>query len=179
MAMNRNRPLVSSITLVWLLLAPIWLGMFVSVSNDVLGLDHDNENVNSGSDMTWYAQNNPHNISGDIIVNGNLTIEEGAIVKFNNNANIYVYGGLYAMGSETNHIIFTHNSSWDTSTKWGQIKYGIGSYGSLKYCDISRGGKGFNVVQISTTNKVTIENCRINYSTSTGIYVENGNPETT
>jgi len=45
-------------------------------------IDHNNEVITT--DVTWFAADNPHNVSGTLIIlGGNLTLEPGVIIKFN------------------------------------------------------------------------------------------------
>jgi len=62
------------------------------------------------SPTTWQSDHH-YVIEQDIIVDDELTIEPGAVVRLNEGVKMYIYGDLTAVGQEDNFIWFTVNDS--------------------------------------------------------------------
>ncbi len=63
------------------------------------------------STPTTFLSNHHYIIEQDIIVDDELTIEHGAIVRLNDGVKLTIYGDLTAVGEEDNFIWFTSNDS--------------------------------------------------------------------
>lgn len=100
-------------------------------------------------------------MSGDVTVDGNLTvaagvtltIEPGTTIEFLDGASLKVSGTLSAVGTSNNRITFTNSSG-----TWGGIKFYSGSSGNVKYADISEATYGI-YINSATPN---IQNCNLN-----------------
>ncbi len=107
-------------------------------------------------------------ISGYWVANANvtissgatLTIQEGTEIVFNNNSKIIVNGALTAIGTSSNSIKFTSNSSW------GGITIQSPGNGTLKYCEIENASYGIKIYN----SDPYIEQCYI-HDNSYGVYV--------
>lgn len=90
---------------------------------------------------TWTKSNSPYIVTGNIVIfpAGTLNIEPGVTVKVNSYKYLEVRGKLFANGSQTDSIIFAHNSSNDTSNYWDgiKIKSTQGAIGEFSYLRIS------------------------------------------
>ncbi len=134
------------------------------------------------ADETW-AADVIHIITGDVYVeNATLTIEPGAIVKFQEGTSLKVGysesgGTLIADGTETDSITFTSYAAQKTDGDWDYIGFysGASSSSSMKYCIVEYGG-GYSstrgAIYIDESH-ITIENCAIRYSENIGISLEN------
>ena len=173
---NRQCP-VYSISIFCILLLALWVGVFIpEVTYEVTGIDHDNETIGSGSHVTWYAKDNPHNLTGTITINagGSLTLEPGVIIQVSENqgSEIKIYGTLYANGTTNNKILIVTNSSNPSAFDWNGISFYSNSRGYFEYCYLNYSNIGIRCsslkdIKISNT---TIENCNI------GIYITSGSP---
>jgi hypothetical protein len=72
------------------------------------------------SDTTLHPADNPHLVTGDLIVptGVTLTVEPGVELYFAPDTSLIVYGRLLATGTPTQTILFTRR---DTGTYWGAI----------------------------------------------------------
>ncbi|GEM_PF-2425866 len=87
-----------------------------------------------GDDVVW-ASGGVYNVTGDVNVIGNLTIEDNVTVVFEGNFNIYVIGSLVAEGTAEHPVIFSWNDS--LGWYWGNLYFESGSSGSLDFVNIS------------------------------------------
>jgi parallel beta-helix repeat protein len=132
------------------------------------------------ADETWYAADNPHVVTGDIIVEGGatLTIEAGVVVKFNAGTGFnvgphyYGQGAIVADGS-TNRITFTSNMSPQGPGDWDGITFArntIQGPTKLKNCLIEYGGgNGCGNIQCDRTC-IAVTDCEIRHSSTHGVY---------
>lgn len=118
--------------------------------------------VSSGTTTTWTANSEIY-VSSDLSVNGNLVIEEGAIIYINTGADISISstGTIHATGSLGNPVIFTRAYSGN----WGNINIYDSLGNSFSYCDISEGTDGIMV----DGGLVNIDNCRIHSNGSNAL----------
>jgi parallel beta-helix repeat protein len=74
---------------------------------------------------TWSAADSPYVVTSNVVVpvNEALTIEPGVIVKFHDNMSLFVEGALVAVGTPTNPIVFTSNSSSPDRASWWFIQF--------------------------------------------------------
>ncbi|MCD4790162.1 MAG: right-handed parallel beta-helix repeat-containing protein, partial [Bacteroidales bacterium] len=126
---------------------------------------------------TWANHGVPYILGGanfEVTDGGTLTIEAGNTLKFDGNYQFEVQGTLIADGS-TNQITFTSNEAIPTPGFWNRIYFVNADPGCLMdNCLIQYGGSSTANVYISGDGAdVTIRNCDINYSGSSGIYIGN------
>ncbi|RMZ48964.1 T9SS C-terminal target domain-containing protein [Candidatus Marinimicrobia bacterium PRS2] len=105
------------------------------------------------SNTTWVVSNSPYIVTGNILVNSDvtLTIEAGVTVKFDANKTILVQGELNAQGTVNNQILFTSNQSSPSPGDWYGLSFSAsltpasfvnGEYASgsiIEYCTIEYG----------------------------------------
>ncbi|NOU47715.1 MAG: hypothetical protein HOO86_11730 [Bacteroidales bacterium] len=132
-------------------------------------------------------------VSGDILVYGTdgpdnittLTIDPGVTLKFAPYGHFALkigYGSepgqLIAQGTSSSRISFTSNSPTPTHGNWGSISLTEKSQDCvLEYVDIQYGGtdgsyKGNLEIYDPDGTNLTISNCNISYSESSGIYID-------
>ena len=118
------------------------------------------------SDETWYPEDNPHYIIGNITVpNGyKLTILPGVEVFFKGNYYIRVDGNMTADGTSEDRILFTKDLG---TTGWNQLWFYSGGTGNFSYCTIEYATYG---VILETNAVCTIDHCTIRCCTYYGIY---------
>jgi len=117
--------------------------MLVCASSMSRATDHFGDII---SDQVWIAEDNPHIVTGTVIVNSEvtLTMMPGVIVRFNANKSMIVNGTLKAIGTESDNIYFT--SAKDTlggspnDGDWTQILFSSSVDDSLVWCQIRYGG---------------------------------------
>ena len=77
------------------------------------------------SNTTWTLANSPYIVTGNILINQNvtLTIEAGVNVQFDSDKVFQVKGELIAQGTNTSKITFTSNASNPTAGDWASIQF--------------------------------------------------------
>ena len=123
---------------------------------------------------TWYFSDSPHIITGTVTITntGNLTIESGCEVKFDNARYISVYGVLDASGTYGMRITFTRNGS----VEWSGLHFQSNSIGDLQYCTIEYATNGTsNGIYANATYSLSIDECTIRYNDN-GFYGNNVTP---
>ncbi len=123
------------------------------------------------ADEFWSNQS-VHVITGNVYVNeATLTIEQGAVVKFNDDAELLIgyssnltHSQLIAKGTEEQHITFTANKDNPEQGTWEAIVFGenASSESVMEYCDVSYGGS-YN----STSASVIIDGSHIDFNHNT------------
>ena len=142
--LDKNGP-VSSITVVCLLLFSMWVGVFIFIPNEIVmvkGLNHSG--LITVSEI-WDPADNPHNIINDLRINNSATITvlPRVIIRVTDGKIIQLEEGtLTAIGTESNPIIFTSDSSTPSKGSWDGIEF-----------------SSFNA-----NNNVYLSHCFINYS---------------
>lgn len=120
---------------------------------------------------TWTKAQSPHIIRGDVMVEGTqtaakITIEPGAVVQFENDAELEfgktsgTTGILEAKGTATESITFT--GATQSKGSWYSITLGNGAnLSTLQYCQIQYGGKGEQgaLSILGDSNNPTVKNC--------------------
>ena len=148
---------------------------------------------NITTDTTWTLDNSPYIVTKDISVLGTdgeddvttLTIEPGVVVRFaagsglgigtNNYSN---RGALIARGTETEPIIFTSHAQTPAPGDWDGIffrDYNRDDLTVLEHCVVEYGGANGNGNLFFYRSSGRIKNCRIEYSSSNGIYLDRSN----
>ncbi len=126
---------------------------------------------NSIGTGTWNNVGVPFYMHGNVTIpDGNtLTIQAGCDLRFTGGYYIIVYGTMIADGTPGDHITFTTASG----AIWNSIQFIDSDPGSvLDYCDLSYGGSAGSIIYFTNNNSgVTISNCTITNSHSSGIYL--------
>ncbi len=164
--------------LVFLFFLPYLLSAYGTLNGNISGMT-----IPGG--QTWYIDANLTVDAGTTV-----TIEPGAILKFGQNVNFYIYGDVVAPGMSSNRIYFTSmhdNTVGDDiygSTGDPQPGNWYGIYlegnGGFNYCTLRYGGStyGMQDANIRIDNGTcTITNCDIQYSGYYGVYANNCSPE--
>jgi hypothetical protein len=126
------------------------------------------------TDETWLAADNPHICTGDITISSTepfpvLTLEPGVIVKFDAGVRMYVGytsssslgGGLIAVGTETEPIIFTSNAETPAPGDWDYIQFRrfcIEDKYELENVVIEYGGSSLENALLIDNNPVIVNN---------------------
>jgi hypothetical protein len=136
----------------------------------------------SGNVSGNWTNTNTYIVNGDITIpiGETLTIEPGTKIKFNGYYSLIANGTLNAVGSESNYIRFTSNSTSPTNIDWNQILINTSSTSSqLKYCIVEYGKKDNddNIGIVHILGEMIMEDCIIQYSQETGISAR-GNTKT-
>jgi len=134
------------------------------------------------SDETWIE--GLHIITGDVIVDGaTLTIEPGAIIRFNSGTSLYLGyqasqagATLIANGTVDKMITFTSSAATKTAGDWDYIWFdeGASKISSMQYCTVEYGGgysDRYGAIHIAES-AVSISNSTIKLSESYGISLE-------
>ena len=135
-----------------------FLVMFLS--GTALATDHSGHICNE----TWYAEDNPHVITGHVYVDAGcqLDLKPGAEVRFDPNTYIYVSGIVNAPGTSSDKIIFTRN----TATNGGGLRFYALSEGNFTHCVMEHAVYG---VRGDSTAIVRLSNCVLQKNTN-GFY---------
>jgi parallel beta-helix repeat protein len=166
---------VSSITIVWLLLVSMWVGVIVVVpqNNIVEGTNHSGS---TSGDETWTFAGNPHIMTGDFTVSSGdkLTLDPGVILKVD--VSIFKYdlnvnGELSANGTASSPIIITSNAGSPSIADWGSIFFGGSSVGFIQNCQINYSDDAV----ICGSSNVAINDSIIK-NTNTGIGIASSSP---
>jgi len=148
-------------------------------------------NPTYSSDTTLTKNNGPYIVQGSMAIDSGvtLTIEPGAIFKFENDATLNVNGTLAAQGNAANSIIFTSykddryggdtngdgNASMPDRGDWGGIVVSIGSANgmvTLKFCRIEFGTIGISVASIGNNATLAITDNIIRQHSEDGISID-------
>jgi parallel beta-helix repeat protein len=159
---------ILSLTMVILLI----FGSMYQVFN-LITFSSQGTNVNGGHitvNTTWIAADSPYVIRGDVVLDFGftLTIEPGVEVKFQDNYYLYIEGNLTALGTFTEHIIFTSNKGSPSPGDWRSIRVNSTGHLKMNYCDISYGD---NPLYFYGSSQNSIENTTISDGKNHGIFV--------
>ncbi len=123
-------------------------------------------------DTTWNLADSPYIVTGDVIVNGGITlaIDPGVEVKFDNDKSLVVYGILNAVGTSGQRISFTGTT--EEPDWWKCILVRWAGSATFDYCDVWFGGfwNHCNICK-ADTGTLTISNSTIGGSSSDGILI--------
>jgi hypothetical protein len=95
------------------------------------------------TDTVWILAESPYVVTGDVIVNPDitLTIEPGVKVSFDGNYALFVNGTLLAKGNTAQSITFTSNKNSPAPGDWGMIDFrDTSKYSVLSHVVIEYGG---------------------------------------
>lgn len=138
------------------------------------GIEIDINNPTAKSSGT-YDNNLLLKTSFVIDTGATITLKPGVEVKENSdNCEMFVEGGLIAEGTSDKYIKFYPYQSNGSMTG---IIFEPKSSGSLKYCDFFKGGSGqyiYSAIDIYSPKNLTIEQCIIRESFSSGLYLVMG-----
>lgn len=132
--------------------------------------------------ITWKKLDKPYYVEGEVdFDNGTLTIEPGAIFKFDANGSFHIgyYNNstLIANGNASNYIVFTTSASSPAAGAWKEVHlWNYAKNCSLQYCKFEYAGQGTNsdraALRASNTT-FNASNCQFNYSNGYGIFLIN------
>lgn len=102
--------------------------------------------VNGGiyTNTTWDPSNSPYIITSNLVLfpGISLTIQPGVVVKFENNVQLEIREGrLFAVGTISQPIIFTSNSSNPTTGSWVNIYLNQSPSTYIEHCEFHYGGQ--------------------------------------
>ena len=122
----------------------------------------------------WTVLNQPYIVQGDVTFTSGttLTIEAGVEVKFVENADLNILGGIIAIGTLSNPILFYSDNS---ELKWEGLHITCSNSSELTYCDITDSDNGGLIISNSTN--IDINYCNIHHNISEeggGITVKEG-----
>jgi hypothetical protein len=143
-------------------------------------------------DGTVWAAGQVQRITGDVHVpaGSTLTIQPGAVIKFDLNHNFTVDGTLSANGTAVSPIVFTDirdDTGGDTNGDgantgplngdWGNLNFQSDSTSSvLDHVEIRYGGHGGAAELIVNGGQLTFSNGVVRNSISSGVRIQNSNP---
>lgn len=110
----------------------------------------------------WTLANSPYVVTGTVTLfpGYTLTIDPGVQVLFQANTALIVRGQLVAVGTPTQHIIFSSTDATPTTTSWSGIQIGNqeGGSGNIAYSDISYAATAISVECCWSGGPLTIQN---------------------
>jgi len=138
---------------------------------------------------TWIIADSPYVLTSDIVITTGvtLTIEPGVVVRGMDSTRLRVSGHLYAVGTETQPIMFTSSADSEPE-EWqglafeggtGYLRHVIVRYGGQEYDHGGEVMRGNIMVRDVLTGEVRIENSQVlsegNFlDTNYGLYVKDG-----
>ena len=130
------------------------------------------------TDKTWRALTAPYNVTGTFSIDADatLTIEAGATIVFDRSKTIVIHGGLKAIGTAKNPIVFTGKG--DTPGYWSGLKYFRTNNADniLDYVTIEYGGEYYAGLFIDSENassytRISVTNSTFKDNAGAGIYI--------
>jgi hypothetical protein len=162
----------------------LFLLTVLSIMAGITGLALNHSGTIASSE-TWFSSDNPHIITGNLVVasGATLTIQPGCEIYFNGNFRFEVRGVLIADGNMGSPILFTSNNPNPAKGDWRYIGFNNSESGSImNYCEISYGGslgaRGMVMFE-NASNGLIISNTTLSHSASYGfVYWNNAaNPQ--
>ncbi|KAB2872162.1 MAG: hypothetical protein F9K37_01115 [Bacteroidales bacterium] len=144
----------------------------------------DDKGVNIVSDdvtgnITWKKLNKPYYVEGSIdIDNGTLTIEPGAVFKFNSDGVLHI--GYYnnttfiANGNSAEKILFTTSAASPSAGSWAGLHFWDDNLAtsSMTYCEVAYAGKSsVSAIKLNSTS-LTFSNNSIHHAMSKGMELD-------
>lgn len=138
--------------------------------------------ANDGTNLTWRKHTVPYIFEGTVYMETNLTIQPGAILKFN--ANAYINFGysstttINAIGTVTEPIVFTSSNLTPAAGAWNGVEVynNTTSNSKFEYCEFNYAGKGaydYSAgLYINEMDGLTVKNCAFNHSAKWGIFLQ-------
>jgi hypothetical protein len=133
---------------------------------------NDNESYCPVLTITTEKSDGTH---GDVVVK---FMPQASLTFGSIESSITYNGALNAQGTEQHRIIFTAN---DPQNKWRGLRFSEATVSSktiLKNCTLTYGGNNYYSQKgtLHCYQKITLQNCTIQYSDTNGIYAENCSP---
>ena len=134
------------------------------------------------TDKTWRALTVPYNVTGTFSIDGNatLTIKAGATIVFDKETTIKVYGGLKAIGTAEERIIFTGKST--TKGYWEGLHYfrtnnvdNVLDYVTVEYGGNTQGGLNIDSEDAGSYTRINVTNSTFKNNANYGIYIRYDN----
>jgi hypothetical protein len=129
-------------------------------------------NVSGGiyNNTTWTLANSPYIVTDNIVVfpNVTLTIEAGVEVRFDNSKSIEVRSSsIVAIGSATDSITFTSNSTNPSAGAWDRLYLKLSLNSSFEYCKFLYANHG--IYNINYQSLTSIKHSRFEFNNK-GLY---------
>jgi parallel beta-helix repeat protein len=142
-------------------------------------------------DLRWTMGGSPYVIASTVTVGAGatLTIEAGAVVKFQNGQGLQVYGTLNVAGTVDNPVYFTDyrddsvggdtNGDGSETTPsggwWGGIRVEDGGSAAIDYAEVRYAGGWWwsGAVYKTGVGGFSLTNSKVMYSAGNGVHVEN------
>lgn len=128
------------------------------------------------------AENATYRVSGNVYIVGDVTIDPGASFELDENVIIDVSGSISAVGTASDHIVFT-SSNVSGGLLWKGIYISSASnLNEFDYVDVSYAGNSemdFNgtnhkaAIGIESSGKVSVTNSSISDNDDYGLYIDN------
>ena len=154
-----------------------------SNGSDNILVSYAGSNAELDNDATWVAptDGSKYIMDGNVIYNGNLTINPGVSFEFEANRGFNIEGSMSAIGTSEQHISFS--SVTKSAGAWKGIKFDDSNnvINKLHFVDVSYGGSAansvekanLNVDQFSGFSTVDIQNSSFTNSAGYGIAISN------
>ena len=140
-----------------------------------------NHSGNISYPETWDPIGNPHIVTGNLTVNGFLTLKAGVEIKVDPGFyfKIGAAGGILARGTASAGILMTSNAGTPAPGDWQGLEVGAGVNGDsvvLEYCTFEYGGKDTNdAVVVLRSSPATVSNCTIRNGPGDGLWLSGDN----
>ena len=121
-------------------------------------------------DAVWHNDYDYILYGSPFLGEGALTLEAGTVLKFEPDTDMDIRTSLTAIGTPSEHIVFTSNQESPAPGDWDKLYFDYsGETSNLEYCDIEYGGSSDwgNVVLWEHTTH--FNHCDISHSSSSGI----------
>ncbi|RED99409.1 PKD domain-containing protein [Marinoscillum furvescens] len=133
---------------------------------------------------TWPSLGNDasYRVSGNLYIEGALTVDAGALFEVDEDKLITVSGSLTANGTAANHVVFT-SSNLSGGLRWKGLYFtSSSSLNHLTYTEVAHAGN--SPIDFSGTNhaagigvdrygKISLTNCTVTDHTEFGLYIDN------
>ena len=121
-------------------------------------------------DAVWYNDYDYILYGSPFLGEGALTLEAGTVLKFENNQDMDIRTSLTAIGTPSEHIVFTSNQPTPAPGDWEYLYFDYCAEPSqLEYCDILYGGSSNWGSVVLWEHTVNFDHCDISYSSSSGM----------
>jgi hypothetical protein len=169
------------IILLSLLLSVLIFMNSCKINNPIEPLENPTDHSGTLTEDATWASGETHIIDGTVYLKGNtITIEPGAIIKFNANSQIIVGDDpnasttLLAVGTAEKPIIFTSANATPVAGDWYGVVFdeGTSPNTNLQFCTFEYGG-GYSddsqIITVKGNTKLSMDNCLVRHSSSNGI----------